>query len=74
MNYTKTNNEERNLFMTNYNTNGVLGDIWFIESGCSNHMSGANEILKELDQMQKMKVKLGDDKDLQAQGNDTVAI
>ena len=52
-----------NLFMTHYDTNPAAGSIWLIDCGCSNHMTGKRELFQELDESQKMKVRLGDDKE-----------
>ncbi|KAL3537426.1 hypothetical protein ACH5RR_000792 [Cinchona calisaya] len=60
--------------MAHYDTNEVSSDVWFVASGCSNHMTGMKEIFKGLDETQKMKVKLGDNKDIQVEGKGTVEI
>ena len=36
--------------------------IWYLDSGCSNHMTGVKLLFKELDETIKAKVTLGDDK------------
>ncbi|KAL6315260.1 hypothetical protein AAG906_000341 [Vitis piasezkii] len=45
-----------------------------LDSGCSNHMTGIKSLFKELDESHKLKVKLGDDKQVQVEGKGTVAV
>ena len=49
-------------------------NIWFLDSGCSSHMTGARSSFKELDESVKLKVALGDGKQVQVEGKGTVAI
>lgn len=51
-------------------------DIWFLDSGCSNHMTLSKTLFKELDESYKIKVRLGDDKQMQVEGKGkgTVAV
>lgn len=40
-----------NLFMAqNYDTNLVACNLWLLDSGCSNHMIGVQELFNELDE------------------------
>ncbi|XP_076923351.1 uncharacterized protein LOC143585448 [Bidens hawaiensis] len=48
--------------------------IWFIDSGCSNHMTGLKAIFTDLDETFKMGVQLGDKKRLNVEGRGTVKI
>ena len=52
------------------NTNEGADDMWFVDSGCSNHMSGMKSIFKELDKTLKSTVRLGDNNGLQAEGKE----
>ncbi|XP_020243384.1 uncharacterized protein LOC109821619 [Asparagus officinalis] len=74
VNFAEQNDEESKLFMAYFDTNDVASDVWFVDSGCSNHMSGIREMFRELDKTQKMQVKLGDNKNIQVEGEGTVAI
>lgn len=56
--------EVSNLFMVHYGTNDVSSSIWLIESGCSNHMSGMRDLFIDLDESHKLKVRLGDNKEV----------
>ncbi|KAL3510882.1 hypothetical protein ACH5RR_030283, partial [Cinchona calisaya] len=46
----------------------------FQDNGCSNHITGIKSLLKELDESYKVKVRLGDDKQMQDASKGTVAI
>nr|KAJ0223311.1 hypothetical protein LSAT_V11C200079080 [Lactuca sativa] len=47
-------------------------NIWFIDSGCSNHMTRQREVFSTLDNTQKMVVQIGDGKKLYREGQGTV--
>lgn len=60
VNYAAENGEESSkLFMAHFDTNKKSSDVWFVDSGCSNHMTGMKSLFKELDETQKLKVQLG---------------
>ncbi|KAK3034205.1 hypothetical protein RJ639_032785 [Escallonia herrerae] len=44
------------------------------DSGCSNHMTGVKSLFKELDEKKKLKVQLGNGKEMQIEGKGTVGI
>ena len=67
-------NEDSNLFMAHGEEVGNEDRAWLIDSGCFNHMTGRRELLRELDETKRQKVKLGDDKEMQMSGEGTVAI
>ena len=66
--------EETNLFMAHNDISCVTNSAWLIDSRCSNHMTGKKELFRDLDETKKLKVKLGDDKEIQVEGEGTVAI
>ena len=49
-------------------------NIWYLDSGCSNHMSGAKSSFKELDEVFKSEVTLEDDNQVQVDDKGIVAI
>ncbi|KAA8545391.1 hypothetical protein F0562_020175 [Nyssa sinensis] len=50
VNYAAENGEESSkLFMTHFDPNNKSNDVWFVDSGCSNHMTGMKSLFKELD-------------------------
>lgn len=52
----------------------LTGDVWFLDSGCSNHMTGMQSFFKKLDESYKVKVRLGDGKQVQVEGKGVVTI
>ena len=52
--------------------NHVESNIWFLDSGCSNHMTGRKEWLADFDESKKSKIKLADNSLLQAEGTDNI--
>ncbi|KAD5803372.1 hypothetical protein E3N88_14732 [Mikania micrantha] len=48
--------------------------LWFLDSGCSNHMTGSKGIFTSLDEAFKLEVNLGDKKKLNVEGKGTVRI
>ena len=69
-------NNENKLFVAHSSTSKAqqCNSEWFLDSGCSNHMSGSKELFKNLDESQKSVVRLGDDKLTQVKGKGTIGI
>lgn len=64
-----------NLFMAKHESkNEEANEVWLIDSGCSNHMTGQRNLFKDLDENQKQFVKLGDNKEIKVEGRGTVAL
>ncbi|KAK1431533.1 hypothetical protein QVD17_07993 [Tagetes erecta] len=61
---------DEQLTLMNYKTN----HLWFVDSGCSNHMTGARDSFVSLDETFKLEVRLGDKKKLAVEGKGTVKI
>ncbi|KAL4353579.1 hypothetical protein GQ457_06G019510 [Hibiscus cannabinus] len=72
VNLAAENDEENKLFMACTDANHMPSDLWFVDSGCSNHMTGIKSLFKELDESQKMKVQLGNKREMQVEGKGTV--
>ncbi|XP_023755295.1 uncharacterized protein LOC111903769 [Lactuca sativa] len=74
--YTEEEYVERDecLFMTYGNQASRKKEIWYIDSACSNHITGTREKFKNLDESEKSRVKLGDDKVVTIKGTGTVTI
>ncbi|XP_076953409.1 uncharacterized protein LOC143627494 [Bidens hawaiensis] len=51
--------------MTNTTTTGNKTCLWFLDSGCSNHMTGLKHSFSKLDESFKLVVHLGDKKEIQ---------
>ncbi|XP_039028838.1 uncharacterized protein LOC120162835 [Hibiscus syriacus] len=72
--YAEQEEEELKLFMAYHEEANASFNIWFLDSGCSNHITRIKLLFKELDESYKMMVKLGGDKQLQVEGKGIVAI
>ena len=55
-------------------TNPKKCDLWFVDSGCLNHMTDTKSLFKELDETQKIKVQLGNTKEMQVEGKGPVKV
>ncbi|XP_022966695.1 uncharacterized protein LOC111466326 [Cucurbita maxima] len=66
--------EEEKLLMACMDTNPKKDDLWFVDSGCSNYMTGTKSLFKEFDETQKIKVQLGNTKEMQVEGKCTVKV
>ncbi|KAK2440388.1 putative mitochondrial protein [Trifolium repens] len=55
-------------FMAAMSDGKIANGEWFLDTGCSNHMTGHKEWLIKLDNSKKSKVKLADSSSLQAEG------
>ncbi|KAF7816710.1 rust resistance kinase Lr10-like [Senna tora] len=64
--------EESMLFMAHFFDKNFANAVWFLDSGCSNHMTGSKQLFKELDEKETSTVRLGDDKVIQVEGKEHV--
>ncbi|KAJ8760556.1 hypothetical protein K2173_015223 [Erythroxylum novogranatense] len=62
MNFTAEDEEEDKLFMACIDSNSKPRNMWFVDSGCSNHMIG------------RIKVQLGNKREMQVEGKGTVNV
>ncbi|KAJ8759987.1 hypothetical protein K2173_010843 [Erythroxylum novogranatense] len=67
-------NEESKLFMALFYEKDASNDVWFLDSGCSNHMFGTTSLFKEIDESKKSEVTLRDNKKLKVEGKGIVSI
>ena len=75
MNFAAENEEEEEkLFMACTDINPKEGDLWFVDSGCSKHMTNIKSLFQELDETQRIKVQLGNKKEMQVEEKDTVKV
>ena len=49
-------------------------ELWFVDSGCSNHMKGTKFLFQELDEMRRIKVQLGNRREMQVKGKGRVKV
>lgn len=69
----ETENESK-MFMAYVDQPKAKGDIWFVDNGCSNHMTRKKFIFTDLNESHKKLVRLGDDKEMIVEGKGTVEI
>jgi len=72
--FVEENDDDSKLFMALYCEKETPNDFWFLDSGCSNHMSGTRSLFKELYESKKSNVRLGDNKKIQVESRGTVSI
>ncbi|KAH0637940.1 hypothetical protein KY285_035752 [Solanum tuberosum] len=72
--YAEEEEEETVLFMARCTTIDNKTVIWFVDSGCSHHMTGERKGFKELDETKKRRIWLGDNKEIQVEGECTIAV
>ena len=60
--FAEANDEEEFLFMTSSNLVDSAKEVWYVDNGCSNHMTGDRSKFKSLDESVKSQVRLGDNK------------
>ena len=71
--HTEIDEEEEMLLMSYVEMQHSNQDErWFLDSGCSNHMSGDKKWFSELDQSFKHSVKLGNDSRMEVVGKENV--
>lgn len=51
----------------------ITNNVWFINTGCSNYISGIRSLFRP-DESQKIEVRFGDDKKVRSEGNGTITI
>jgi len=57
---TKGEEEEISLLMAYTAKEKASNDVWYLDTGCSNHMSGQKEAFSELDETFRDTVRFGD--------------
>lgn len=65
---------ESKLFLGQSSSNCDNEEIWYVDSGCSNHMSSTKSSFKDLNDSLKSKVRVGDGKLLEVEGRETVDV
>ncbi|XP_047256015.1 uncharacterized protein LOC124888770 [Capsicum annuum] len=56
INFAAGENEEENYLFACVDTDHKPSDLWFVDSGCSNHMTGTKSMFQEFDEKQRKKV------------------
>ena len=73
-NLTQTLQEDSYVFMTHSSVDAVSNDVWFVYSGCSNHMSSTRSLFKKIDESHKSDVNLPNGASIRIGGRDTVSV
>ncbi|GKD13030.1 retrovirus-related pol polyprotein from transposon TNT 1-94, partial [Tanacetum coccineum] len=74
--YSVNTARKERLFMaySPVNAPNTENNVWYIDSGCSNHMCGARSMFKELNESQRKEVTLGNDWKMKVKEKGSVAI
>jgi len=73
-NITRENISQDNLFLAYNMTEVKSEDVWFLDSSCSNHMTGNIALFSMLDQSVKSQVTLGTDSKVSVMGKGKVKV
>lgn len=73
-NYVESNEEEEMLLMAQFDSEGKSGKVWFLDSGCSNHMCGNKEWFFGLDESFRFSVRLGDNSTMMVMGKGNIKL
>ncbi len=68
VNFIRENQNRDSMFLACNVAQEKQSDIWYLDSGCSNHMSGNIEMFSDLDESVKFEVTLGTDRNVFAMG------
>ena len=66
--------EEVSLLMVCHVKEKTQPNMWYLDTGCSNHMCGENEAFSDLDESFRSSVKFGDNSKISVMGKGKVAI
>ncbi|CDY56102.1 BnaC02g44350D [Brassica napus] len=64
---------EKNCNPEKYETHMDTADIWYLDNGASNHMTGDQRYFSDLDKTITGKVRFGDDSKIDIKGKDTIS-
>ena len=62
------------MFITCHVSQERNKNIWFLDSGCGNHMTGNKEFFESLDRSIKSEVKLGNNEIVEVSGKGTINV
>ncbi|KAL5724118.1 hypothetical protein ACHQM5_007419 [Ranunculus cassubicifolius] len=66
--------EEETLLLACHNRDETQSNIWYIDTGCSNHMTGDKSIFSNLDESFQTSVKFGDNSAVAVEGKGEIQI
>ena len=73
-NFSRENHSENSdsMFITCNSAQESSKEVWFLDSGCSNHMSGNKDMFANIDESVQSEIKLGDDKKVVVMGKGSI--
>ena len=74
VNFTEYDTSNDQLFYTCLNAQEGQNDTWYIDSGCSNHMTGNKNSFVNLDENIKSQITLGDGSNQEVAGKGTIVV
>ena len=74
VNFTENNDSAENVFYSCLNTQQESQDLWYKDSGCSNHMTGNKNSFVRLDEQIKSSITFGDRRTQEVAGKGTIAV
>ena len=69
-----TTESTNSMFLACHTMHEPSASVWLLDSGCSNHMTGNNDLVANFDQSVKTEVQLGIDKTMEVNGKGVVNI
>ncbi|CAH9116621.1 unnamed protein product [Cuscuta epithymum] len=66
--------EQEQLFLAQHNYDQTGAMVWYVDSGCSNHMTGTKGMFQDIVDTKKGVVSLGDGKQLAVEGLRTISV
>lgn len=66
--------EENNFFLTCLNSSESINDVWFLDSGCNDHMICSKEMFQSMNDSVKPQVRLGNDKQVNVEDKGTIMV
>ncbi|KAI5323652.1 hypothetical protein L3X38_032724 [Prunus dulcis] len=73
-NFTENNDSQEQLFYTCFSSHKDSQDVWYVDSGCSNHMTGNKQCFVKLEEKVNSQVKLGDGKLHNVEGKGIISV
>ena len=73
-NFLEESKSHESIFYACHSANEEKGDIWFLDSGCTNNMTGNRELFHHIDTSYETKVRMGNDSIVQAKGKGSIVV
>ena len=70
----ESKNDQKPVFLTCNVTQESSNDVWFLDSGYRNHMTGNKDLFSSLDTSIQSKVKLGNDSKVRINGKGVIHV